>query len=48
VRAAIGRVDRSCGRAPWIGSRAESMRMGFLRVDDGLRRVAAYALVNSD
>lgn len=47
LRAAIGRVDRSCGRAPWLGSRAEAMRMGFLRVDDGLRRVATCALINS-
>jgi hypothetical protein len=48
VRAAIGRVDRACGRAPWLGSRAEAMRMRFLRVDDGLRRVAAAALLNLD
>jgi hypothetical protein len=48
LRAAIGRVDRACGRAPWLGSRAEAMRMRFLRVDDGLRRVAAAALVNLD
>lgn len=41
VRAALGRVDRACGRAPWIGSRAESMRLRFLRIDDGLRRVLA-------
>ena len=48
LRAAIGRVDRACGRAPWLGSRAEAMRMRFLRVDDGLRRVAAAALLNFD
>ena len=45
VRAAVGRVDRTCGRAPWLGSRAESMRMGFLRIDDGLRRVLAPSFV---
>jgi Fe-S-cluster containining protein len=47
VRAAIGRVDRTCGRAPWLGSRAESMRMGFLRIDDGLRRVLAPSFVTA-
>jgi lysine-N-methylase len=39
VRAALGRVDRASGRAPWIGSRAERMRLSFLRIDDGLRRI---------
>ena len=47
VRAAIGRVDRTCGRAPWLGSRAESLRMGFLRIDDGLRRVLAPSFVTA-
>jgi hypothetical protein len=47
ARAAIGRVDRTCGRAPWLGSRAESMRMGFLRIDDGLRRVLAPSFVTA-
>lgn len=40
VRAAVGRVDRTSGRAPWLGSRAERMRLAWLRIDDGLRRVA--------
>jgi Fe-S-cluster containining protein len=47
VRAAVGRVDRTCGRAPWLGSRAESLRMGFLRIDDGLRRVLAPSFVTA-
>jgi hypothetical protein len=41
VRAAVGRVDRTSGRAPWLGSRAERMRLAWLRIDDGLRRVAS-------
>jgi hypothetical protein len=40
-RAAVGRVDRTSGRAPWLGSRAERMRLAWLRIDDGLRRVAS-------
>lgn len=39
VRAAVGRVDRASGRAPWLGSRPEAMRLSFLAIDDGLRRV---------
>ena len=39
VRAAVGRVDRASGRAPWLGSRPEAMRLSFLAMDDGLRRV---------
>jgi hypothetical protein len=39
VRAALSRVDRASGRAPWIGSRAERLRLGYLRIDDGLRRI---------
>jgi hypothetical protein len=39
VRAAVGRVDRTSGRAPWIGGRAERARLAWLRIDDGLRRV---------
>lgn len=40
LRAAIGRVDRTSGRAPWLGGRAERLRLGWLCIDDGLRRVA--------
>lgn len=47
VRAAVGRVDRACGRAPWLGSRAEAVRMRFLRIDDGLRRVLAPSFVTA-
>jgi hypothetical protein len=39
LRAAIGRVDRTSGRAPWIGGRAERIRLRWLCIDDGLRRV---------
>jgi hypothetical protein len=39
VRAALSRVDRASGRAPWIGSRAERLRLSYLRLDDGLRRI---------
>lgn len=39
VRAAVGRVDRTSGRALWLGSAAERMRLGYLQIDDGLRRL---------
>jgi lysine-N-methylase len=39
MRAAVGRVDRTSGRAPWIGGRAERARLAWLRIDDGLRRL---------
>ncbi len=39
ARAALGRVDRASGRAPWLGSRAEALRLRYLCEDDGLRRV---------
>jgi lysine-N-methylase len=42
VRAALSRVDRISGRAPWIGSAGERMRMRYLAMDDGLRRVVAW------
>jgi hypothetical protein len=41
VRAAIGRIDRTAGRARWLGSSAERLRLGFLHADDGLRRLIA-------
>jgi lysine-N-methylase len=44
VRTALGRVDRTCGRAPWIGSRAELLRLRYLRIDDGLRRAARWSM----
>jgi lysine-N-methylase len=46
VRAALGRVDRSAGRAPWLGSAGETLRLSYLRLDDGLRRLlASYPLI---
>ncbi len=39
VRAALGRVDRSAGRAKWLGGTAERLRLVYLNLDDGLRRV---------
>lgn len=39
VRTGIGRVDRHSGRAPWLGSPVERVRLRYLRLDDGLRRV---------
>jgi lysine-N-methylase len=47
ARSAIGRIDRTAGRARWLGSRAEMLRLAYLGLSDGLRRlVAAYALVS--
>ena len=40
VRAALGRVDRTHGRAKWLGSSAERLRLIYLQMDDGLRRLA--------
>lgn len=46
VRAALGRVDRTAGRAPWLGSAGETLRLRYLRLDDGLRRLlASYPLI---
>jgi hypothetical protein len=46
VRAALGRVDRTAGRAPWLGSAGETLRLSYLRLDDGLRRLlASYPLI---
>ena len=39
VRTGIGRVDRHAGRAPWLGSPVELVRLRYLRLEDGLRRV---------
>jgi lysine-N-methylase len=43
VRAALGRIDRTLGRAKWLGSAAERLRLTYLNLDDGLRRVVADA-----
>ena len=40
VRAALICIDRHVGRAPWLGSRIERMRLSYLRSNDGLRRLA--------
>ena len=39
VRDALGRIDRHAGRAPWLGSVGERLRLEYLRLDDGLRRI---------
>lgn len=41
VRAALGRVDRMAGRAPWLGASVERLRLRYLAMDDGLRRIVA-------
>lgn len=39
ARDALGRIDRHAGRAPWLGSVGERVRLEYLRLDDGLRRI---------
>ncbi len=46
VRAAVGRIDRTLGRAKWLGTAAERLRLTYLNLDDGLRRVAQAALAS--
>lgn len=47
VRAALGRLDRTAGRAPWLGSRAERIRLAYLRREYGAwRLLLAYPLVS--
>lgn len=41
VRAALGRIDRTAGRAKWLGTSAERLRLAYLAMDDGLRRLLA-------
>lgn len=43
VSAALGRIDRSAGRAPWLGGSAERLRLEYLAGDDGLRRLVRAA-----
>jgi hypothetical protein len=46
VRRALARVDRHAGRAPWLGSASERLRLRYLQQDDGLRRLlTTYALI---
>ncbi len=39
VQSAVRRIDRTAGRAPWLGGRSERLRLAYLVRDDGLRRV---------
>ncbi len=39
VGEAIGRVDRARGRAVWLGTAAERLRLRYFAADDGLRRL---------
>ena len=41
VQAAVGRIDRTAGRAVWLGGWSERMRLAYLIRDDGLRRLIA-------
>jgi hypothetical protein len=43
VAAAVGRIDRTSGRAPWLGSRSERLRLRYLAIDDGLRRTVRWS-----
>jgi len=39
MQAAVGRIDRTAGRAPWLGGAAERWRTAYLLRDHGMRRV---------
>ncbi len=39
VQSALRRIDRTAGRAPWLGRNTERLRLAFLLRDDGLRRL---------
>ncbi len=39
VGEAMGRIDRSRGRAVWLGSAGERLRLRYFATDDGLRRL---------
>lgn len=41
MRAAVGRIDRTAGRAVWLGGWSERMRLAYLVREDGLRRLVA-------
>ena len=45
ARAAVGRIDRTAGRAPWLAGAAERLRLEYLADGDGLRRLMAAELV---
>ena len=40
VSEAIGRVDRTSGRAPWLGALGERQRVAFLCGQDAMRLAA--------
>jgi hypothetical protein len=44
VRDALGRIDRHAGRAPWLGSVGERLRLEYFRLDDGLRRITRESI----
>lgn len=44
VEDALGRIDRAAGRAPWLGAVGERVRLEYLRLDDGLRRILRSSL----
>lgn len=48
VRAALGRIDRTLGRARWLGTAAERLRLTYLNLDDGLRRVVSGSWATID
>ncbi|HWB20027.1 MAG TPA: YkgJ family cysteine cluster protein [Phycisphaerales bacterium] len=41
VRKALGRVDRTAGRAAWLGSTIEKIRIRYLTAENGLLNLAA-------
>jgi hypothetical protein len=41
MAAAVARIDRTAGRAPWLATSGERLRLSFLALDDGLRRTCA-------
>ncbi|MFO0872628.1 MAG: YkgJ family cysteine cluster protein [Phycisphaerales bacterium] len=47
VRAALGRVDRHAGRAPWLGSAGERARIGYLQATDAWRGLMAALLASA-
>jgi hypothetical protein len=44
ARDALGRIDRHAGRAPWLGSVGERLRLEYFRLDDGLRRIVRSSI----
>ncbi len=44
ARDALGRIDRHAGRAPWLGSVGERLRLEYFRLDDGRRRIVRESI----